>query len=265
MSRFQKFVRDVEQFARDSLAAWPSEWQGYNYPGYVFEHTLRVRHLAIAIAREEGADAQVVELAALLHDTGKPDGEPHSETGVRQAERILSVLGVSEATCSLVCDVILTHLRDDPGDPLENQILRDADFLDANHGYVGYLRHIVIRAHQGKTVEETHASTADWLPKLEEKLEQYSTPTAQTMARERFARMQFFQEQFSGELRRGQRDTASGIVQYVAADGECPSLFRQARELEEIAAGKRVVEHLEPSRFLREFVDDLKREIAGQA
>lgn len=264
MSRHHQVVLDLERIVKERLADWPSEWQGYNYPGYAFEHTLRVRNLAVAIAREEGADVVVVELAALLHDAGKPKGEPHSETGARAADAILSSLGVGEATGSRVRGAILTHLRDDPDDPLENRVLRDADVLDSNHGYVGYFRDIAIRAHQGSTVAEIHASTTDWLPRLEERIEQHHTRTAQSMARRRFSRVECFRARLEGELRRAQPGIAHGIVEWVAADGERPSVCGQARGLEEAAMGKRAIAHLEPAAFLREFVGDLKREIAGE-
>ena len=38
-----------------------------------FEHVLRVWRMAVRIAREEGADVDIVSAAALLHDIGRAE------------------------------------------------------------------------------------------------------------------------------------------------------------------------------------------------
>ncbi|NLG26606.1 MAG: HD domain-containing protein, partial [Chloroflexi bacterium] len=38
-----------------------------------FEHVLRVWRMALRIAREEGADLEIVSAAALLHDVGRAE------------------------------------------------------------------------------------------------------------------------------------------------------------------------------------------------
>lgn len=265
MTSFTRAVHCLERLVQDELANWPSEWLRFIYPGYVYEHTLRVRNLAVAIAQKEGANGQITELAALLHNLGKPGREPHTDTSARRAQAILPDLGFDRSTCGRVCHAIQTHLTDNPHHPIENQILRDADSIDANHGYVGYLRYIVIHAHRGETVAEIFANAGTWLAKRQERLERYNTPTARAIACGRFTRVQSFWERIGEDLRKHEKGIAFSIAQYVAADADYPSLFRQAQAMEDVVEGKLVIGNLGPSLFLEEFVGDLKREIAGQA
>ncbi len=103
-------VRSLEKLVETELSNWPTEWAGFNWPGYTYEHTLRVRNLSVSMARQLGADEQIVELAALLHDIGRPEDGKHSDTGARRAEEVLSELGVDVPSRQRVCHIIETHL-----------------------------------------------------------------------------------------------------------------------------------------------------------
>lgn len=128
-----ELIATLERLVETELSDWPDEWTGFTWPGYTYEHTLRVRGLGVTIAHRSGADCRVVELAALLHDIGKPLGEPHSETGANRADLILSDLGVDDATRRAVCSIIRSHLDKDAGDPAEALALYDADFTPTLH------------------------------------------------------------------------------------------------------------------------------------
>src|SRR4051812_30335639 len=75
--------------------------------GHDWFHVERVRNTALRIAREEGAELFVVELAALLHDVAdwKFAGGDH-EAGPRAARDWLSSLGVVPAIIDHVCEII---------------------------------------------------------------------------------------------------------------------------------------------------------------
>src|SRR6187455_2530964 len=75
--------------------------------GHDWFHIERVRHTALRIGREEGADLVVVELAALLHDVAdwKFAGGDH-EAGPRAAREWLKSLGVPQPTIDHVTTVI---------------------------------------------------------------------------------------------------------------------------------------------------------------
>ena len=57
-----------------------------------FEHVKRVYEMATFLAKEERADLELVQIGALLHDIGRPVGEPHRETGAKLTDKILKEL-----------------------------------------------------------------------------------------------------------------------------------------------------------------------------
>jgi [protein-PII] uridylyltransferase len=59
---------------------------------------------------ERVTDRDALMLAAVLHDVGKVDGEPHAETGVAPARRIAQRLGASDATVDEVGRLVRLHL-----------------------------------------------------------------------------------------------------------------------------------------------------------
>jgi len=102
------------------------------------DHFFRVENIAKRIAKDEGADIEVIEAACLLFDVarGMEDrGEikDHSEKGAEIAREILSKIDFPKEKIEKVCDAILAHRRSKNLEPktLEAKILRDADYLDA--------------------------------------------------------------------------------------------------------------------------------------
>jgi uncharacterized protein len=98
------------------------------------EHALRVREWGKLLAEEEGADAIVIELAALLHDIGRSGAveKTHAESSAGLAVNILHKTGYSEDIVLRVRDAILAHSLEAGHEPntLEAKILYDADKLD---------------------------------------------------------------------------------------------------------------------------------------
>ena len=98
------------------------------------EHALRVRVWGKLLAEEEGADATVIELAALLHDIGRSGAveKTHAESSAGLAVNILHKTGYSEDIILRVRDAILAHSLEAGYVPntLEAKILYDADKLD---------------------------------------------------------------------------------------------------------------------------------------
>jgi len=109
-------------------------------------HAMRVRDLAISIGKVIGADIDVVEAAALLHDIGHVSGrDDHSQTGANLAGDLLFRAGFPADKIAPVTACIHDHhwLPGRAGDPkapsLEYQAFADADRLDAL-GAIGIAR-----------------------------------------------------------------------------------------------------------------------------
>jgi uncharacterized protein len=108
-----------------------------------FDHVLRVWAMARRIAAAEGADTEIVEAAALLHDTGRAEesatGRSHAAISAERARLVLA--GQAPALVESVAAAIASHsfragLRPET---LEAQVLYDADKLDSI-GAIGIAR-----------------------------------------------------------------------------------------------------------------------------
>ena len=159
-----RVVVAAEQVARAALAGDAS--------GHDWAHVDRVRRLAVAIAREEGADQFVVEVTALLHDvadyklSGSDDAGPEAARAFCAAqgltaevgERIASVIARMSFKGALVPDAELD---------LEGRCVRDADRLDAI-GAIGVARTFAYGGHKGRPMWDPdrsptlHATAAEY-------------------------------------------------------------------------------------------------------
>ena len=115
-------------------------------PAHDFSHALRVCRNARLIGEKEGADMQVVTLAALLHDAGS--GAKHrkrsDESEARNlaiAEEFLKKIALPEELRKKVLYAVEVHSFSKGIEPatLEAKVLQDADRLDAI-GAIGIAR-----------------------------------------------------------------------------------------------------------------------------
>jgi uncharacterized protein len=104
-----------------------------------WDHTLRVYKLCLHIGKIEGADMEILEIAALLHDIGRAredecrGGVCHAKEGAKMAEQLLVPLGIEKEKIERIVHCIATHRFRDNNTPesLEARILYDADKLDS--------------------------------------------------------------------------------------------------------------------------------------
>jgi uncharacterized protein len=137
------------------------KYYSHTDPVHGFEHVLRVFQLAKKIALAEGADIEIVSVAALLHDAQNknPSNEmdtdnriTHHLQSAKIAREILSEIGWQEERIEAVEHCILAHrFRDDTQRPqsLEAKVLFDADKIDAI-GAVGVARAIAYASMAGQ-------------------------------------------------------------------------------------------------------------------
>jgi uncharacterized protein len=99
---------------------------------YRWEHVQSVAQVAVRLAEILGADLEVVEAAAWLHDVAKGQGEDHGAEGAIRAEQILDETDFPSGKVAAVCDAIRKHVGlwvREPVEPLEAAIVWDADKL----------------------------------------------------------------------------------------------------------------------------------------
>jgi uncharacterized protein len=123
-------------------------------------HTERVYRLATHMALREGADLELVQVAAALHDIGRSYGEPHAEVGAGKAAEILRLRGYPEERIESVRQIILKHSFSGRERPktLEERIIWDADKIDG-FGAIGIARSFHSRARNGNPSTTSPGST----------------------------------------------------------------------------------------------------------
>jgi uncharacterized protein len=194
-------------------------------PVHGFDHVRRVVRLASQIAQAEGADLEIVQAAALLHDAQdrrQPQAAnqraAHHHASADFAAELLAAEGWPEDRIAAVQHCIRTHRFRDNSEPpgsLEAKILFDADKLDAI-GAVGVIRAVgYALTHDnpsyadpspqflstGETVPgEPHSAYHEYLFKLRKLKDRLYTTTAQAIAAGRHRVMEEFFEQLRIEM-----------------------------------------------------------------
>ncbi len=195
-------------FARERHAGTP--------PCHDFSHIERVLATAERLAREEQAELFIVQLATLLHDTGRgleprtgPDPDRHEELSVELARPFLVETGLPAVEIERVLDAILNHRhrRGRVPDSIEAQCLYDADKLDSL-GAVGVARAYLWLGEHGRSVHYPRESWAgvdaannatendslqrEWEIKLAGLKDGLYTRSGRSLAQERHERMARF-------------------------------------------------------------------------
>jgi uncharacterized protein len=191
-------IKDAIEFARQIFAG--------DTGGHDFYHTLRVYHLATAIAREENADLEIVQLAALLHDIDDHKISPQTCEDKGRALAFLKSHGVPcEKITQIVQIISSVSFSRNLGRPdsLEAMCVQDADRLDAL-GALGIARAFAYGGSHGRKIFDPSGldktTTIDhFYDKLLKLKELMNTRTGQKMAanRDRFTRSflnEFFAE-----------------------------------------------------------------------
>jgi uncharacterized protein len=197
--------RDVIQRAARDAAEFETRagrGQGVALFNYRWEHVQAVVQLAVRLAELTGADTEVVEAAAWLHDVAKGRSRDHAREGAVAARRILSETDYPQDKIEAVADAIRKHAglwREDPLEPIEAAVLWDADKLTklgatAVLHFVGYW----INAGQGTTEHlVTRLPGEDWQPRIVPSLQ---TAPARAAGQRRWEMFRTFCEQAAQEL-----------------------------------------------------------------
>src|SRR5437870_10408625 len=122
-------------------------------------HIDRVLRTAVEIGKREGADVEIIELSAILHDIfaneekhSSIEGFRHEIEASKEARNILTNLGLTDRTVDAVCHCIESHRkrtgRVQP-QTVEAKCLFDADKLDCI-GAIGIVRSAFMSLEQGQ-------------------------------------------------------------------------------------------------------------------
>ena len=118
-----------EATLREAEQRYGSRHPVYNYR---WEHVNAVYTLAMRLARLTGADLEVIEAAAWLHDVAKEAGRDHPRLGAVFAREFLPKTDFPPEKIERVARTIEDHMglwREEPLASLESQVLWDADKL----------------------------------------------------------------------------------------------------------------------------------------
>lgn len=165
-------VAAAEQVARAALDGDAS--------GHDWAHADRVRRLAVALAREEGADVFVVQVTALLHDIADYKLSGSEDAGPRAAREFCRAHGLPGEVAERIASVIARMSFKGAGVPdadldLEGRCVRDADRLDAI-GAIGVARAFAFGGHKGRPMWDPDRS-----PTLPATAEEYRTGGGSTI------------------------------------------------------------------------------------
>jgi uncharacterized protein len=196
-------------------------------------HIERVLRMAKEIGKREGANLEIVELAAILHDIFE-NREAHTNTagfrheieGSKEARKILTKLGLADKTIDAVCHCIESHRkrsgRIEP-QTIEAKCLFDADKLDCI-GAIGIIRSAFISFdHQQEFYREEkdleaykhrnlrqdgtiidyaqHSSNLEYELSLKDVAKRMCTETGRRLGKERSAFMDEFYSRLGNELK----------------------------------------------------------------
>lgn len=124
--------------------------------GHDWWHVHRVWRMAQYLAQAEGADATIVQIAALLHDVADWKlAEAGEAAGMRQIRELLAD-EVSAADLDHICEIVrgISYKGagvDTPMRTLEGRVVQDADRLDAL-GAVGIARAFAYGGSRGRLI-----------------------------------------------------------------------------------------------------------------
>lgn len=123
--------------------------------GHDYYHTVRVYKIATEIAKQEYADINIVQLAALLHDVDDKKLSPETHATKKNAVDFMTANGVDADIINIVCKIIdeVSFAGTDSVVPstIEGKCVQDADRLDAI-GAIGIARTFAYGGSRGRKI-----------------------------------------------------------------------------------------------------------------
>ena len=178
-------------------------------------------------------------------------GKVHHVSGAVVTEKILSMYGFERDFDDAVSSIVLAHLKPTNLTPeqfnllyrnIENQILYDADTMDANVGYVAFFRNVHIHAHfaikrNGRFDLESYVqSLPRWIDSKQTFAESLLTGSAREVANGRQERKRGLSAQLASDLQdipTNRKYGMLGVIEYFVSETEDPHFLNQLNHLKE--------------------------------
>ncbi len=215
---------EMETFVRDYLAASVESeddggrmrWYPWHSAEYRFNHTRNVVDLAVDIAEREGANVDVVRVAALFHDVSKleADQDSHAEEGARVAREYLTAhADLPSSFVEEVCRSVREHSYQGPLSDvsLETQCLIEADLLD-KIGANGTLLTLLRMGYESRTHMDAATMVGRVLERGENAAARVESAAAESVAHRRLKRVRWFREWLEAEVPGMDHDDGEGSV-----------------------------------------------------
>ena len=179
-------------------------WYPWHSAEYRYNHILNVIDLATHIAEQEGADADVVRVAALFHDIAKleADQEVHAEEGARIAREYLESHGdLPQSFVEEVCQVVSEHSYQGPLSDvsLETRCLIEADVLD-KVGANGTALMLLRMGYEARTHMDAAEMVERVLERGKDAAHRVESSAAESIAHRRLKRVKWFREWLEEEV-----------------------------------------------------------------
>lgn len=192
---------------------------GGDRTGHDYRHALRVKRLALELAKEHGGDERICHAASLLHDCADEKLFVDLEKQKKKIAAVLAENGYSPAETKAILTIIDTipfhKEKDHPLTEINAQIVSDADKLEAI-GAIGVIRAIEYGASKGRPFyedknletiegdlqfkEESPSTLSHFYEKLLRLGDHFYTPTAKKKAEPRLQFIRLFLREFYSEL-----------------------------------------------------------------